>query len=243
MTVAIIIPARMQSVRFPGKPLADLNGKPMIQWVVERSKKTKDVSEVLVATDDERIFKTVEDFGGKAVMTSRDHATGTDRVAEAASYIKSDIIVNVQGDEPLIDPLAIQSALELVRYHRFPMATAMTPFLTADAIRDPNVVKVMTDVTGRAIYFSRHPIPYSREKIPAQGPWISKQHIGIYVYTREALARLSSISPVDAERAEGLEQQRALAYGIDIGVAEVGSAAIGVDTPADLERVKQMLKS
>jgi 3-deoxy-manno-octulosonate cytidylyltransferase (CMP-KDO synthetase) len=242
MSVAIIIPARMKSARFPGKPLADLNGKPMIQWVVERAKKARDVSTVVVATDDDTIKKTIEDFGGTAVLTSPNAASGTDRVAEAAEQISADVIVNVQGDEPLIDPQVIERTIELVRYRRFPMATAVTPFRSAQDVQDPNLVKVVTNVMGSAIMFSRLPIPYSRQGVPEQGPWISRQHIGIYVYTREALMRLHSTKPVAMEFTEGLEQLRALAYGIDIGVVEVDYQSVGVDTPEDLERVKRIMR-
>lgn len=243
MDVAIVIPARMASTRFPGKPLADLLGKPMIQWVFDRSRKARGIQETVIATDDPQIQKVASEFGAKVLMTSPTAASGTDRVAEAAERLSADIIVNVQGDEPLIDCKVIEAAVDLVRSGRFAMATAATPFRAAAEILDANRVKVVTDVMGRAISFSRHPIPYSRVAPPEIGPWICRQHVGLYVYRREALARLAAARPVSMEQTEGLEQLRALAYGIDIGVADVEYECFGVDTASDLEVAKSKLKA
>jgi 3-deoxy-manno-octulosonate cytidylyltransferase (CMP-KDO synthetase) len=243
MTVIAVIPARYASTRLPAKILADIHGKPMIQWVYERTKKARGVDEVYVATDDERIKAAVEKFGGKAIMTSTELQSGTDRVAAVADQVDGDIFVNVQGDEPMMDPRAIEEAVELVRSGRFPMSTVMTPLRAEAELNEPSVVKVIADRLGRAIYFSRHPIPYSRGPKPEAGsPFVSKRHVGLYVYDRTTLMRFRSLPVSALEKAEVLEQLRALADGIAIGITEVDFLSIGVDTPEDLERVRQALK-
>jgi 3-deoxy-manno-octulosonate cytidylyltransferase (CMP-KDO synthetase) len=243
-TVIAVIPARYASTRLPAKILADIHGKPMVQWVYERTKQAKGVDEVYVATDDERIAQAVKGFGGKAVMTSTDLQSGTDRVAAVADQVAGDIFVNVQGDEPLMDPRAIEEAVELVRSGRFSMSTVMSPLKTEAELNDPSVVKVIADRLGRAIYFSRHPIPYSRGPKPVAGEqFVCKRHVGLYVYDRATLMRFRGLPPSPLEKAEVLEQLRALADGIPIGITEVDFLSIGVDTPEDLERVRQALKS
>lgn len=240
--VLTIIPARFASTRFPGKPLADIHGKPMIQWVYERACQARGISDTVVATDDLRIFQAVQAFGGRVVMTSPHHSSGTDRIAEVADQIPADVYVNVQGDEPLILPEVIEKAVELVRSGRFSIGTVMTPLKSAQELHDPSVVKVITDQNQRAIYFSRHPIPYSRGVEPALGqPFASLRHVGLYVYSREALLRFRSLAPSSLEKGEMLEQLRALSEGIPIGVAEVDFISVGVDTPEDLDLVRKIL--
>lgn len=241
-SVIIVIPARYASTRLPAKPLADIHGKPMIQWVYERSKLARGVDRVVVATDDHRITQVVEAFGGEAMMTSPDLQSGTDRVAAVADQIPADIYVNVQGDEPLIDPIAIESAVKLVKNQGFLMSTVMTPLRTVQELRDPSVVKVLADQNGRAIYFSRHPIPYSRGPLPEAGqPFCCQRHVGLYVYRRETLMKFRDLPPSALERAEILEQLRAMDHGISIGITEVNFTSIGVDTSEDLEKVRQYL--
>jgi 3-deoxy-manno-octulosonate cytidylyltransferase (CMP-KDO synthetase) len=240
--VIAVIPARYASTRLPAKILADIHGKPMVQWVYERAKLAKGVDEVYVATDDDRILKAVQAFGGQAILTSKDLPSGTDRVAAVADQVEGDVFVNVQGDEPLMDPGAIEAAVEIVTSGRFPMSTVMSPLKTEAELLDPSVVKVIADRLGRAIYFSRHPIPYSRGAKPAaEEELVCRRHVGLYVYDRATLMRFRSLPPSALEKAEVLEQLRALADGIAIGIAEVDFLAIGVDTPEDLERVRQIL--
>ena len=240
--VILVIPARYGSTRLQAKPLADILGKPMIQWVYERSKRARGVARVVVATDDERIERPVRAFGGEVVMTSREIQSGTDRVAAVARELPGDIYVNVQGDEPLIEPSAIEAGIELVASGRFPIGTVMTPLRSKEELFDPSVVKVIADKTDRAVYFSRHPIPYSRGEVPAQGPFASYRHVGLYVYTREALLQFTSLPPSALEKAEVLEQLRAMDQGIPIGIREVDFTSIGVDTPEDLEKVRRVLE-
>ncbi len=242
-SVATVIPARYSAQRLPGKPLADIHGKPMIQHVLERAAAATGISMTGVATDDERISKAVQSFGGKVWMTSPDLQSGTDRVAAvAALHPEIDIFVNVQGDEPLMDPRAIEAAVELVRSGRFDMATVMTPVKEPEDLLNPAVVKVLSDDHGRAIYFSRHPIPYSRQSAPQPGEaWVCRRHVGLYVYRRETLMRFSSLPACAMERAESLEQLRALQAGISIGIVEVDFVSIGVDTPEELEKVRSIM--
>ena len=242
--VTIVIPARLASTRLPEKPLADIKGKSMIQRVYEQSKKVRGVHRVVVATDSERIIKAVTGFGGEAMMTSPDLQSGTDRVGAVASLspgADSDIFINVQGDEPLIDPANIEGALALVTSHRFTLGTCAAPLPDAASLENPNVVKVLIDAQDRAIYFSRFPIPYSRERAPQDvAQYIPLQHQGIYVYTRATLKQFCGLKRTLLEAAESLEQLRALHNGIAIGVARVTSPSIGVDTPEDLELVRKL---
>jgi 3-deoxy-manno-octulosonate cytidylyltransferase (CMP-KDO synthetase) len=246
-TVISVIPARYGSTRLPAKPLALIHGKPMIQWVYERSAQAKGVTRTIVATDDKRIQDVVKAFGGECLMTSESINSGTDRVAAIADQVDGDIFINVQGDEPLMVAKAIESGLELVASKKFEMATVMTPLKTKAELHDPSVVKVIADDKGRAIYFSRHPIPYSRGPEPkgpdAGEPFVCRRHVGLYIYTRETLFRFRALPPSSIEKAEILEQLRAMQAGISIGITEVDFISIGVDTPEDLEKVKLHLQS
>jgi 3-deoxy-manno-octulosonate cytidylyltransferase (CMP-KDO synthetase) len=248
MGVTVVIPARYASTRFPGKPLADLCGKPMIQWVYERSALCKSVDRVIVATDDDRIARTVDSFGGDVVMTRSDHSTGTDRLAEVAAGLDDELIVNVQGDEPLIDPSMIHAAVApLLLDSSIPMGTLKTPLTCLEEYRNPNVVKVVTDLQGFALYFSRAPIPYPRDfNAGLDQRWhelATARHIGLYVYRREFLLQYPQLQVTQLETQECLEQLRALEHGYRIRVAETSLAGQGVDTPEDLEVVKKLLAS
>lgn len=243
--VLLVIPARYGSTRLPAKALADIHGKPMVQWVYERALPTRGTVGTVVATDDTRILERVQGFGGRAVMTSVELGSGTERVAAVAElpeYKDVEVFVNIQGDEPLIQAFAIERAIELVASGRFEMGTVMTPLVSYAELSDPSVVKVIADQGGRSIYFSRHPIPYSRGERPKDGgPYACQRHIGLYVYRRDTLARITRLPPSPLERGEVLEQLRALEAGVAIGIAEVAMTSIGVDTPEDLEKVKAHL--
>lgn len=238
-TVAII-PARYGSTRFPGKPLADLAGKPMIQHVYERVSLAKRIDEVLVATDDDRIVRAVEAFGGTAVMTS-DHPSGTDRVAEVAADLRCDVVVNVQGDEPLIDPAMVDEvAVPLPDDAAASMVTLAARLTDEEELRSSSVVKVVTDHRGRALYFSRALIPYPRDQEAAFA--LYRKHIGIYAYSREFVLEFAARDPSPLEKAEGLEQLRALEYGYGIHVLTTEYDAFGIDTPEDLEMARLALQ-
>jgi len=234
-----IIPARYEASRFPGKPLYPIAGKPLIQHVYERVTKAKLINGTIVATDDERIFTAVEAFGGRAMMTSKDHPTGTDRLAEVASNIDCDIIVNVQGDEPLMDPGLIDRAVgHFGAIPDFRFGSAMTPISNEEDIKNPNVVKVVAGQNGQALYFTRYPVPYRRKntEIPCY------QHIGFYVYSRAFLLEYAAMSPTPLEQTECLEQLRALENGIRIDMIETNYRGIGVDAPEDVVRIEWELK-
>jgi 3-deoxy-manno-octulosonate cytidylyltransferase (CMP-KDO synthetase) len=249
MKITAIIPARYASVRFPGKALADILGKPMVQRVYERTKQASLVSEVIVATDDERIAAAVRAFGGLVEMTGKDHETGTDRLAEVARRLDSDLIVNVQGDEPLIEPAMIDQAIKpFMDDPNLLIGTLKTQIKTLHDFLSPNVVKVVTDHEGFALYFSRSPLPNYRDKWNdlkdekfAAGTILSYKHIGLYVYRREFLIRYAGMPQTPLERAEKLEQLRVLENGYRIRVVETGHETIGVDTPVDLEKVLEKL--
>jgi 3-deoxy-manno-octulosonate cytidylyltransferase (CMP-KDO synthetase) len=239
-SVVAIIPARYESSRLPGKPLADLHGQPMIRRVYERTARATGVDRVLVATDDERIRAAVEGFGGEAVMTRSDHPSGTDRIAEVAARLDADVIVNVQGDLPLLDPAMVADAVAPMRADRdLPMSTLKTPIRERAELDNPNVVKVVTDRAGFALYFSRSPIPFWRDG--AEGDILAHRHIGLYVYRRDFLLSFAKLEPTPLERAERLEQLRALERGFRIRVVEVPDAAVEVDTMEDLERARALL--
>jgi len=241
-SVIAVIPARYAATRLPGKPLADIHGKPMIQWVWEATRRAKSLSQVLIATDDERILKAAHAFGAEAMMTDPALPSGTDRVAAVADKTRGDIYVNVQGDEPLMDPDTIDAAVELVAGGKFGMGTTMTPLAERGELDNQAVVKVIADRTGRAIYFSRLPIPYSRGGVPGHPEaYICQRHLGIYTYTRETLFRIRSLPPSPIEQGEVLEQLRAVEDGIDIGIRQVKCRSFGIDTPEDLERVRRIL--
>ena len=209
----------------------------MIQHVYARAAAARNVDAVIVATDDERIAEAVTKFGGAVRMTRADHLTGTDRLAEAAADLDCDLIVNVQGDEPLIEPGTIDAAIEPFRDDTaLQMSTVCTRIADRDAIRDPNVVKVVSDVRGFALYFSRSPIPFVRG-VPAP----SYKHLGLYVYRREFLTSIAALAPTALERSESLEQLRVLENGYTIKVVETRHDSVGVDTPEDLERVRRLL--
>jgi 3-deoxy-manno-octulosonate cytidylyltransferase (CMP-KDO synthetase) len=243
MRVVAVIPARFAAVRLPGKPLSEIHGKPMIQWVYERAKAARGLDDVIVATDDERIARVVEGFGGRAMMTSPDCPSGTDRVAAVADKVPADIYVNIQGDEPMMESAAVEAAVELVRSGRFQMGTVMTPMRDIEDLSNVAVVKVVADRLGRALYFSRHPIPYSRKPRPEPGEeFACRRHVGLYTYTRDTLFRIRSLKPSPLEKGEMLEQLRAMQDGIAIGIAEVDFLSIGVDTPEELEKVRKLLR-
>ena len=234
MKVLCIIPARYASTRLPGKPLRDIAGKPMIVRVYERAIRAQRVHEVVVATDDERIRAAVEEHGGHAVMTRADHATGTDRLAEvAAQRPDCDLIINVQGDEPLIDPAVIDALVAPFEHDaELMMATAKTEITDAAEMENPNNVKVVTDHTGNALYFSRARIPYARNA----GAKVYK-HIGIYAYRRDFLLAYAKMAQTELECSVSLEQLRALENGYRIRVVETDAVFIGVDTEEDLAAV------
>lgn len=249
MTYRIVIPARYGSSRLPGKPLADLCGKPMVVRVVEAALRTR-ADGAWVATDDDRVADAVRAHGFKAIMTRTDHPTGTDRIAEVAELLnwsEADIVVNVQGDEPLLDPAQIDAvAMALNEDPTAAIATAAHPLESAEEFFNPNVVKVVSDVNGRALYFSRAPIPWDRDHFAvARGELPSghgaRRHIGLYAYRVGFLRRYGRLTSSPLERSESLEQLRALWHGYPIRVIEVPDApAAGVDTPEDLQRVRQL---
>jgi 3-deoxy-manno-octulosonate cytidylyltransferase (CMP-KDO synthetase) len=251
MGVVAIIPARYGSSRLPGKPLVKIGDKPMIQHVYERASKAAGLDRVLVATDDRRIEQAVRSFGGEVVMTSKAHPSGTDRLAEVVKKIKSEWVVNVQGDLPFIQPATITRAVRLMRRNRsWPMATACTPIYDRAEWCNPNVVKVVTDASGFAIYFSRAPIPFQRKNLAQTPARMGKskakiwgyRHIGLYVYRRDFLLRFARLRPSLLEQTESLEQLRALAHGYRIFVADVDETPVEVDTPADLIKAKEYLR-
>ncbi|MDH7601356.1 MAG: 3-deoxy-manno-octulosonate cytidylyltransferase [Armatimonadota bacterium] len=234
MNAAVVIPARMASTRFPGKPLADICGKPMIQWVYERALRAKGISAVVVATCDTEIAEAVRRFGGEVVMTSDRCRSGTDRVAEAAACVGAEIIVNVQGDEPFIEPSFIEKSIEPLLVGEDTMTSLMFR-ITEPQAQDPNLVKVVVSLDGHALYFSRAPIPYVREKMSTA----LYGHIGLYAYTRDFLLRFASWEPTPLELTESLEQLRVLEHGGRIRMVEVDGQPLGVDTPSDLEQARK----
>lgn len=240
-SVLVVIPARYASTRFPGKPLADLHGKPMIQHVWERCVASPLVGRVLVATDDERIADAVRAFGGACVMTPEDLASGSERVAWVAARETADIVVNVQGDEPLLPPATIAAVIEpLLRDAGIDIGTAACPLPEAEAAGNPNVVKVVLMANGRALYFSRARVPHVRDGEPWSGPWL--KHIGIYAFRSAALARFAALPAGVLEQYEKLEQLRALEHGMSIHVALVAHDSQAVDTPSDLDVVRALME-
>jgi 3-deoxy-manno-octulosonate cytidylyltransferase (CMP-KDO synthetase) len=247
----VVIPARYASTRLPGKALLPMAGKPMIQWVYERAGKSR-ASEIIVATDDARISSAAQAFNATVAMTAATHASGTDRIAEVArarGWAGEDIIVNVQGDEPLIPPSLIDQVAGLLQENaNAHMATLGSPLTSLAQLMDPNVVKVVIDPTGRALYFSRAPIPWNRDNAPSglasQTSFAgARRHIGIYAYRVSALLRLASLKSTPLENAEKLEQLRALENGFEIRVADaVEIPGPDVNTPEDVERVLARLR-
>ena len=250
----VVIPARYASVRFPGKPLAMLHGKPMIQHVYEQAARAAHVDEVVVATDDERIAAAVGRFGGKVAVTSPTARSGSERVAEVARSRHAEVIINVQGDEPLIQPeMVSQLADFLSRHQAVPMASLMTKLSRPEDVANPNIVKVVVDRDGYALYFSRSPIPFMKPETRDPRPETSRspvsgllsqvyyKHLGIYGYQRHFLLQFPHLEPTPLEQAEQLEQLRALEHGYRIKLLETMHDTIGVDTPEDLQRVEQLL--
>ena len=240
--VVIVIPARYGATRLPGKPLVPLAGQPMIQRVYERAKLATRAARVIVATDDDRILKAVESFGGDARMTRRDHRTGTERVAEVAAHEKGDVFVNVQGDEPLLDPAAVDSAIDaLLEEPAASIATVATPIKSPADIMDPNVVKTVLDFDNNGLYFSRAPIPWVRDTGArvAASHW---KHIGLYGYRRDTLLEFPTLPPGELERIEQLEQLRWLENGFHMRVVETEYDPVSVDVPADIEKVQKILR-
>jgi len=240
--VIVVIPARYASTRLPGKPLVPLAGKPMVQHVYERAKRAQTVHRVMVATDDQRIMDAVTAFGGEARMTRSDHRTGTERIAEVAVHEAGDVFVNVQGDEPLIDPVAIDTAVgALLEEPPAQISTVATLIRHAGDIMDPNVVKTVLDFDGNALYFSRAPIPWIRDtqqKVHVNY-W---KHLGLYVFQREALLEFPTLPQGELEKIEQLEQLRWLENGWKIRVAEVAHDAVSVDVPEDVARVEKLME-
>ena len=243
MKFMAIIPARYASTRYPGKPLAILGGKTVIQRVYEQVKSVLD--DVYVATDDDRIYSTVTDFGGKAVMTRADHKSGTDRIEEAAEKIglDADVIINVQGDEPFIQPSQIKTLMQLFDAPETQIGTLGKPFESIDAVENPNSPKIVTDNRGFALYFSRSVIPYIRGK--ERDSWFGEypflKHLGVYAYRREVLAEVTKLPMSSLEKAESLEQLRWLQNGYRIRVGLTDIETVGIDTPEDLTRAEEFL--
>lgn len=240
-----IIPARYASTRFPGKPLAVLGGKTVIQRVYEQVATV--LGEAYVATDDERIYQAVEAFGGRAVMTRSDHKSGTDRIEEAAEKIATtaDVIINVQGDEPFIQKSQLETVKSLFDDPQVQIGTLGKPFESMEAVENPNSPKIVCDVRGYAMYFSRSVIPYVRGKEASE--WLAHfpylKHLGIYAYRREVLAEITRLPQSPLEIAESLEQLRWLQNGYRIRVGETDVETVGIDTPEDLQRAEEFLKS
>jgi len=241
-TVVGVIPARWASTRLPGKSLVEIAGKPLVLHVLDRVRLARRLDEVVVATDDERIRSVVEAAGGKAVMTRADHPSGTDRVAEAVAGNAAAVIINIQGDEPLVDPdLIDRLAAVMLENPEWDMGTAAAPILKLDDLHAPSVVKVVTGLDGRALYFSRAPIPYARDGFPMDPSQLYRRHIGIYAYRRAFLDQIVAAPPTPLEETEKLEQLRALALGARMIVIETNDIAVGVDTPEDVKTVERLL--
>lgn len=246
MSVIAVIPARYGSSRFPGKPLALIQGKPMIQWVYERVRRVTSFDDVIVATDDTRIYDTVKGFGGWVEMTAVDHPSGTDRVWEVVEpKFDAEYVFNIQGDEPLLNPLYLEDAIRQLKGHHghVDIVTLKAPIHKWDDVMDPNVVKVVTNHKGHALYFSRAPIPFGRDEQAGSETWTEHvyRHVGLYGYTRAAIERFVGLSPSPLEQLEKLEQLRALEAGMTILALNIPEAPIGVDTPEDLARLETTL--
>jgi 3-deoxy-manno-octulosonate cytidylyltransferase (CMP-KDO synthetase) len=237
-SVVAVIPARYQSTRLPGKPLVEIDGRPMIQHVLARAQAARLVEAVVVATDDERIAGAVDAVGGTAVITRADHLSGTDRLAEVAAALAADVIVNVQGDLPFLPAEAIDDAVSLLaRRPALPMGTLRRRISDPEEFERASVVKVVVNHDGDALYFSRAPIPFVRPGQPQPHLW---KHVGLYVYRRAFLLRLAALPPTPLERAESLEQLRVLEHGFSIGTVEMTADTIEIDTPEDLERGRRL---
>jgi len=246
MKVVAVIPARWQSKRMKGKVLADINGKPMIQHVWERVKQARAVDEVIIAVDKERVLKAAESFGARAVFTSPEQPSGTDRIAEVANSVEADVFVNVQGDEPLVHPLMVDELARVFEYERnIQMATLVKRIHLREEITDPNVVKCVADRRGFALYFSRSPIPYIRDHGEQDLADVSGRyfkHIGLYSYTKDFLFTYTNLPKSRLESDEKLEQLRVLEHGYRIKTIETRYDTIGVDTEEDIEKVREILR-
>lgn len=244
MKIAGVIPSRWGSTRFPGKSLAMISGKPMVQWVVERVKQAQKLDAVIVATDDERIADCVNGLnidGVTVAMTRPDHPSGTDRIAEAVEDLHLDAVINVQGDEPLIDPALIDELATVIASGEWDMATAATPIEDETQIHDPSVVKALFNRHGQALYFSRATIPHIREPEGTSKSGVYWRHIGIYAYRRDYLLKLVAEPPCALEQLEKLEQLRALDMGCRMKVIQTQDFGIGVDTPSDIAKAEALL--
>ncbi|MDT8435314.1 MAG: 3-deoxy-manno-octulosonate cytidylyltransferase [Gemmatimonadota bacterium] len=248
MTVLCVLPARIGSRRLPRKPLQPLAGRPLIEWTWRAARRASGIDEIWVATDDPEIAMRVRDLGGTVVMTSPEHPSGTDRVAEAARRPEAagfDVILNLQADEPFLSPAHLEAVLAPVRAGRTGVATLATPFAAEREWRSPSHVKVVRAADGRALYFSRAPVPWSEDGLDAAsagaGPGAWLRHVGVYAFTRPALERFVSLPPSRLERLERLEQLRALEAGIGVFVAVAGPCEAAVDVPEDLERAERLL--
>lgn len=239
MKKVAVIPARYGSTRFPGKPMAKICGKPMIIHVYERVKKSINIDEVVVATDNEKILNLVKEYGGKAIMTSSHHESGSDRVAEVAKRIEGDIFVNVQGDEPLISTKLIEDLVELSINNPTKVITAKTKIINESDIKNPNIVKIVTDRHQNALYFTRSIIPYNRLKDNGVDYY---KHIGVYSYPKEILREFVNLPHSKLERIEMLEQLRLLENGYSIKVLETEYDSVGVDTPEDITKIERLLE-
>ncbi len=259
MRTLAVLPSRFAATRFPGKPLAPIAGKPMIRWVYEAAQRAEGVDRVVVATDDDRIAAEVRGFGGEAVMTDSALPSGTDRTAAALAALEAqgerfECVLNIQGDEPAMHPETVASVVALMRDNPdLPMGTAACPFANADELFNPNAVKVVVDDRLRALYFSRSPIPYIRNGKVFDSdfrPWMApeqlalfQRHLGLYAYRPDTLRAFTALSPHPLELTEMLEQLRALAAGIPIGVAKTPHLSLGVDVPADVDAAEALLRS
>ncbi|MBF0287969.1 MAG: 3-deoxy-manno-octulosonate cytidylyltransferase [SAR324 cluster bacterium] len=239
MSVIAVIPARYQSSRFPGKPLADLAGKPMIQQVYERVTQVDAIDRVLIATDDQRIFEAVKMFGGNVIMTRSDHQTGTDRIVEAISSVECEWVLNVQGDEPLVDPGDLENLIQQTKQQESAkVSTLMYPIEDNETFNDPNVVKLIINARKEALYFSRSPIPFEKEQHMTR--W---RHIGVYLYQREFLLQFNQWERTELELTEQLEQLRILDNGYSIFCVQAQKDGVGVDRPEDLIEAEKLLLS
>ena len=246
MKTLAVIPARYDSQRFPGKVLADLGGKPVIQHVWERAAQARRVDQILIATDSERVAEAARGFGAQVFFSQAPHACGTDRVAEAARAVGCDLAINIQTDEPMMEPLLIDALVDQFKAPQVQFASAVTPIHSMEDFLDPNVVKVVCDDEGNALYFSRAPIPWDRARPPQAGQRLPEdlralKHIGIYLYRNEALQRLATLPRAPLEITESLEQLRVLHHGWRMRVLEWDYHGIGLDTQEDLERLRRVL--